>query len=128
MYRLNDCDRVFLQTALNYTDEQKAIISKITHGEVLIMGQVRSIPLRQGELELYTTPEGISKQLDVFTQPIGLLWYYDAASGDMAKRAVNIDHNIFYAQPHIVERINKWNQEAQNITRQTLDELKNNVE
>lgn len=104
MKRLNETNRAFIENALNYTDEQKERINSAHTIVFHIAGVMTKQPFDPFK---YSTTTGILQQLDEFEERTGILYYIDADTLNICTYAVELDKDLFYAQPHIIDQIQK---------------------
>lgn len=81
MHRLDDSTLAYIHTSLNYTDEQKEVIRNCSSRDPC--GLLMSTILKEEDKLMMTTKEGISKQLDNFTQNVGLIYVLRFKDKDM---------------------------------------------
>lgn len=102
MNRLKPEDRERITNAPNYTEEQREKINNTHTISFYIGGRQIQQPF---DTHKYSTIEGIQQQMDEFEHRIGFLHYIDADTMEVIRYAVELDKDLFFAQPHIIQKM-----------------------
>ena len=102
MDRLSKTAREFIENALSYTEEQ---LLKITSTHTIMFHIAGRMFQRSFDPFMYATIIGMTQQMDNFELRHGILYYIDADTMDVKAYAVELDKDKFFAQPHIIKKL-----------------------